>query len=97
VEHPRAHSRSRRWAAIATIAFGLTFVGFITIDIDGPTIVLAIVSPFVGLVAGVVAVVVAVRRRESLVWPLGSVALNFFPAGFWVFVVLIASTNWGNT
>jgi hypothetical protein len=97
VEHPRAQSRSRRWAAVSTIAFGLCVAGFLTIDIDGPTIVLAIVAPFVGLIAGIVAVVIALRHRESLVWPLGSLVLNFFPAGFWTFVVLIATTNWGNT
>jgi hypothetical protein len=96
VEHPRAQARSRRWAAVSTIAFGLCFAGFMTINIDGPTIVLAIVAPFVGLITGVVAVVVAVRHRESLVWPLGSLVLNFFPAAFWTLVVLVASTSFGS-
>jgi hypothetical protein len=96
VEHPGAQSRSRRWAAISTIAFGLTAVGFMTINIDGPTIVLAIVAPFVGVIAGVVAVVIAARRRESLVWPLGSLVLNLFPAGFWALVVLVATTSFGS-
>jgi hypothetical protein len=87
----RPRSRSRFWAAIATIAFGLTLAGFLTIDIDGPTIILAIFAPFVGVVAGTVAVVSARRSRESMVWPVGSLLLNLFPAGFWLLVILVAT------
>jgi hypothetical protein len=43
------------------------------------------------VIAGVVAVVVARRSRESLVWPLGSLLLNLLPAGFWALVILVAS------
>ena len=76
---------------MATIAFGLTFVGFLTIDIGGPTILLAIFAPFVGAAAGIAAVVTARRRRESMVWPLGSLLRNLFPAAFWPLVILIAA------
>ena len=90
-EARRARSRSTFWAAVATIAFGLTFLGFLMIDIDGPTIILAIFAPLVGVVAGIVAVVSAHRNRESMVWPVGSLLLNLFPAGFWLLVILDAS------
>jgi hypothetical protein len=93
VARPPAKSLSKISAAVATIAFGLTFAGFLTLDVDGPTIVLAIVAPFVGVVAGVAAVVVAYRRREPAVWPWGSLVLNVVPAGFWALVIVVATSD----
>ena len=93
MERPRPKSLSRAWAATSTIAFGLTMAGFLTLNIDGPTIVLAIFAPFVGVLTGIVAVVVAYRTRESTVWPWGSRVLNLFPAGFWVLVITVAASD----
>ena len=95
LEHPRARHLSRVWAAISTTAFGLTALGFMTISIDGPTILLAIFFPFVGLAAGTVAVVVAYRRDEPRLWPWGSVVLNLVPAGFWVMAIVVIESTGG--
>src|SRR5262245_18897999 len=81
---------SRTWAGISTVFIALEVVGFgiWTGSDNGFGILLSFFAPFLGVVAGIVAVVIAHNRDEPKLWPWISLAFNLVPAVLWVLVVI---------